>query len=147
MPIINRLSAGVIVARRHKNAWQFLILRAYRNWDFPKGLVEPNENPLQTAIRETKEETSIQNLNFLWGTDYFETPPYNNGKVARFYLAVTTQESVTLPINPQLKHPEHHEYRWAGADEAISLLPQRLKLVLESALLKMNEKDSAQPQN
>ena len=32
----------------------------------PKGLVEPSETPLETAIQETREETSIDDLTFDW---------------------------------------------------------------------------------
>ena len=35
------LSAGVVVVRRFPEGWRCLVLRAYRNWHFPKGLVEP----------------------------------------------------------------------------------------------------------
>ena len=39
------LSAGVVVVRQAAAGWLFLMLRAYRNWDFPKGLVETGEDP------------------------------------------------------------------------------------------------------
>ncbi len=52
------LSAGVVVVRRENGRWRLLVLRAYRNWDFPKGTVEPDEAPLDAAVRETAEETS-----------------------------------------------------------------------------------------
>ncbi|MDE2264139.1 MAG: NUDIX domain-containing protein, partial [Gammaproteobacteria bacterium] len=42
-PARHRLSAGVVVLRRGAAGWLFLMLRAYRNWDFPKGMVEPGE--------------------------------------------------------------------------------------------------------
>ena len=51
-----RLSAGVVVVRNVKGSWLFLMLRAYRNWDFPKGVVEAAEQPLAAAIREVQEE-------------------------------------------------------------------------------------------
>ena len=51
--------------RRH--GWLFLMLRAYRNWDFPKGLVESGEDPLAAARREVQEETLIEDLHFDWG--------------------------------------------------------------------------------
>jgi 8-oxo-dGTP pyrophosphatase MutT (NUDIX family) len=48
-------SAGVVVSRREDTAWRLLVLRSYRNWDFPKGTVEAGEAPLDAAIRETAE--------------------------------------------------------------------------------------------
>ncbi|WP_232344688.1 NUDIX domain-containing protein [Cupriavidus taiwanensis] len=44
--------------RQFDGQWRCLVLRAYRNWDFPKGQPEPSEELLQTALRETTEETS-----------------------------------------------------------------------------------------
>ncbi|MGH8313228.1 MAG: NUDIX domain-containing protein, partial [Gammaproteobacteria bacterium] len=51
------LSAGVAVLREAPAGRLFLLLRAWRYWDFPKGAVEPGETPLQAAIREVREET------------------------------------------------------------------------------------------
>jgi 8-oxo-dGTP pyrophosphatase MutT (NUDIX family) len=125
------LSSGVVVVRQANNDWRLLILRAYGKWDFPKGMVEPDETPLQGAIRETAEEASITDLDFRWGEIYFETAPYNQGsKVARYYLAETKQEHITLPVSPELGHPEHDEWRWASFDDAERLLPPRLQPVL-----------------
>ena len=47
------LSAGITVMRRENDAWQYLLLRAYRYWDFPKGKCEKGEQPLAAALRET----------------------------------------------------------------------------------------------
>ncbi|MGH8579780.1 MAG: NUDIX domain-containing protein [Gammaproteobacteria bacterium] len=33
------------------------MLRAYNYWDFPKGTVEPAEDPFEAACREVEEET------------------------------------------------------------------------------------------
>ncbi len=38
---------------------QFLLMRHARRWDLPKGHAEPGEDILQTALRETHEETGI----------------------------------------------------------------------------------------
>ena len=123
-------SAGVVVVRRENSGWRLLVLRAWRNWDFPKGRVELNETPLDAAIRETEEETSITDLVFRWGESFCETAPYRQGKIARYYLAETVQENITLPISPELGHPEHHEWRWVSFDEAEELLPPRLQPIL-----------------
>jgi 8-oxo-dGTP pyrophosphatase MutT (NUDIX family) len=126
-------SAGVVVVRRGKDGWRLLVLRAWRNWDFPKGGAEPNETPLAAAIRETAEEASITDLIFHWGEVSCETAPYRQGKIARYYLAETKQENITLPISPELGHPEHNEWRWVSFDEAETLLPPRLQPILEWA--------------
>lgn len=133
-PQPHAFSAGVVVARRDNSGWRLLVLRAYRNWDFPKGLVEAGEAPLDAAIRETAEEAAIHDLAFHWGERYCETAPYGRGKVARYYLAETGQTSVTLPISPELGRPEHDEWRWASFDEAGRLLPPRLQPVLAWAI-------------
>jgi 8-oxo-dGTP pyrophosphatase MutT (NUDIX family) len=128
-------SAGVVVLRREKEIWKYLFLRAFKNWDFPKGVVEPGEDPLKTAIREVEEETGITDLHFSWGEIYKETLPYysREQKKARYYIAHTLQPRVTLSVSPELGKPEHHEYRWVTYDEIISMAPKRLLLVIEWA--------------
>ena len=106
------------------------MLRAYRNWDFPKGMVEPGEAPLEAAIRETAEEAAISDLAFRWGDAYRETAPYGRGKVARYSLAETARQAITLPMSPELGRPEHDEWRWVSFDEAARLLPPRLQPIL-----------------
>jgi 8-oxo-dGTP pyrophosphatase MutT (NUDIX family) len=134
-----RFSAGVIVVHGDPGARRFLLLRAYRNWDFPKGMVEPHEAPLDAARREVREETGITELAFEWGEDYRETAPYNRGKIARYYLAATRSPNVELSVNPELGRPEHDEYRWTTHDEALALLPARLIPILDWAQATLND--------
>lgn len=128
-----RLSAGVVVVRGGPVKWLFLILRAYRNWDFPKGMVEPGEDPLAAARREVREETLIEDLEFNWGEVYRETEPYGNRKVARYYLAATRTEKISLPVNPELGRPEHNEWRWVDLDTALSLVSPRTQRIVRWA--------------
>jgi len=109
------------------------MLRAYRNWDFPKGVVEPGEDPLAAARREVREETSIEDLGFDWGKIYRETGPYGNRKIARYYLAATRTDRITLPISPELGRPEHDEWRWVDRDAALSLASARLQPIVRWA--------------
>lgn len=128
------ISAGVVVVRKEAAEWRFLLLRAYRNWDFPKGELEPGEDPLQAAKREVLEETGISDLRFNWGEVFKETEPYLSGKkIARYYLAETRQARVTFSINPELGQPEHHEYRWLTYAEVKKLASERLQPVIEWA--------------
>lgn len=128
-----RLSSGIVIVRHIKDGWRCLLLRAYRNWDFPKGLVEAKETPLEAARREVAEETGISDIRLEWGEDYYQTRPYAGGKVARFYLGRTETEKVVFGINPQLGGPEHHEYRWLGFTSARRLLVPRLQAVVDWA--------------
>jgi bis(5'-nucleosidyl)-tetraphosphatase len=125
-----RFSAGIVVVRITPQGPLILMLRAYRNWDFPKGTVEPGEEPLAAAIRETAEESGITDLAFDWGTEYFETGPYSGNKIARYYLARTRSERVVLGVNPLLRRPEHHEYRWVDIAAALMLAAPRVKSVI-----------------
>jgi bis(5'-nucleosidyl)-tetraphosphatase len=128
-----RFSAGVVVVHVAGGAVQYLLLRAYRNWDFPKGLVEPGEQPLDAALREVREETTLENLAFDWGTDYVDTGPYNKGKISRYYLARSSATKVHLPVNPELGFPEHQEARWVGFETALTMVSPRLQPVVQWA--------------
>ncbi len=126
------LSCGVVVVHWNRDHYDYLLLRAYNYWDFPKGVVEADELPLQAAIREVEEETTLTGLRFRWGDVYRETHPYNQGrKVARYYLAESATTEIRLPSNPQLGRPEHSEYRWVDRAEAWNLLTPRVRAILE----------------
>jgi 8-oxo-dGTP pyrophosphatase MutT (NUDIX family) len=127
------LSCGVVVVRRAEGGWLTLMLRAYRNWDFPKGLREGGETPIAAAVREVAEETGIRDLDFAWGDVHFDTGPYSRGKTARYFLAQTRTEAVTLGILPGATRPEHHEYRWVDFDEAHDLAAPRVRTVVRWA--------------
>jgi 8-oxo-dGTP pyrophosphatase MutT (NUDIX family) len=133
-----RLSAGAVVVRDTDDGPRLLMLRAYRNWDFPKGGVEDGEQPLAAAIRETREETGIGDLELAWGSDHFDTGPYAGGKIARYYLARTRSRAVVLPVSPELGRPEHHEYRWLDLAAAVALAPPRIKPVIAWAAAKLD---------
>ncbi len=128
-----RLSCGVVVARQADNGWLTLVLRAYHHWDFPKGIREDDEEPLDAAKREVKEETSIDDLSFDWGDRFFETGPYSRGKVARYFIASTHQVDVEMGISPETGEPEHHEWRWVTFDEAYDLGSPRVKQIVKWA--------------
>jgi len=129
-----KLSAGVVVIRRANDGWRVLLLRVYNYWDCPKGVVEAGEDPLATARRETREETTIDDLEFPWGESFFETEPYGREKKrARYYIARTSTEAISLPVNAELGKPEHHEWRWCEFESAEQLVNDRLWKVLRWA--------------
>ena len=127
------LSCGIVLVRQTEAGWMTLLLRAYHHWDFPKGLCEDGETPIDAAIREVQEETSIDDVEFEWGDRYKETGPYSRGKTARYYLGRTRQEDVEMGLSPETGQPEHHEWRWVSFDEAYDLGSPRVRTVVQWA--------------
>lgn len=123
-------SAGVVIARRSAGDWRLLVLRAGRNWDFPKSLVDEGESAMEAARREASEGTGIADLSFDAAESHKETIAYGTGEVARYYLGITTTVEVTLPIVHELGRPAYDEWRWVGFAEAEDYLPPRLAAVL-----------------
>ena len=128
-----KLSCGVVLARPAAAGMSTLMLRAFHHWDFPKGIREDGEDPLQTAVRELSEETGIVDPAFDWGERYIETGPYSRGKTARYYIASTAQDKVIMGPSPHTGQPEHHEWRWVNFDEAHDLASPRVREVVKWA--------------
>jgi len=129
----HKLSCGAVVVRRTDDGWKTILLRAFHNWDFPKGVREAGEEPMEAALREIGEETGIDDLVFEWGDRYFETGPYSKGKVARYYLCITVQKDVAMGLSPETGEPEHHEWRWVSFDEAYDLSSPRVREIVQWA--------------
>ena len=130
-------SAGTIIVDPSGwpgNMGRVLCVRAYNNWDFPKGELEEGEILIQAAIRETEEETTLQH-----GSDYMltgtSTPSvtYGSGskqKTAYYYMGMRmSQKEPYLPVSEELGRPENDEYRWVPVEELPDLLPQRLQII------------------
>ncbi|MCO4810485.1 MAG: NUDIX domain-containing protein [Gammaproteobacteria bacterium] len=129
----NKLSCGVVLARRTDDGWVTLMLRAFHHWDFPKGMRERGEQPMEAAVREVGEETGVTDLAFDWGDRFFETGPYSRGKVARYFIAATAETDVEMGISPETGEPEHQEWRWVTFDEAYDLGSPRVRSIVQWA--------------
>ncbi len=66
---VQETTSGGIVFRRNPNKGgrvEILLIQDAKNrWTIPKGHVEPNEEPRQTAEREIREETGLQEMKVL----------------------------------------------------------------------------------
>ena len=114
-------SCGAIVFKRQKDGAKYLLLHYEAgHWDFPKGHMEKNEKEEITAAREIKEETGIENIEFVDG--FKEAIKYfykRNGetvyKEVAFFLAQSATDKVTLS-------KEHIGYGWLSYDNALKKL-------------------------
>ncbi|MBT7912305.1 NUDIX domain-containing protein [Candidatus Bathyarchaeota archaeon] len=106
--------AGVIVVREFDGEWKILGLEDDEGMDFPKGSAEDDENPMETALRETEEESSLASadLDFKWGKD----PLIIDGHLF-LYLAATKSEA-DIQRNPESGKLEHKSAQWLSFDEA-----------------------------
>ena len=111
-------SAGIVLFRNISNENEFLLLNYPQgHWDFIKGKIEQNETLHETAIRETKEETGITNIEFVDGfeesVEYdFRFKKEDIHKKVIFFLAKTNEKNI------KLSH-EHNDYLWLEYNDAL----------------------------
>jgi len=128
------MSAGIVpVFRTEDGGHLYLLLRSFTYWDFPKGGLRSGEPPLEAAMRELREETTLENAQLTWGQIFLDTPPYSRGKVARYYIGEVKTQKVDTPVNPEIGRAEHHEFRWVSYKEARDLLGDRVRRILDWA--------------
>ena len=116
--MINEKSAGIVLFKNDSGKNEFLLLNYPQgHWDFVKGKVEQNETERETALRETKEETGIINIEFIDGfeesVEYdFRFKKEDIHKKVIFFLAKTDEKSI------KLSH-EHNDYLWLEYADAL----------------------------
>ena len=119
--MIEAISAGIILVNENGSEKQFLLLNyPTGHWDFIKGGIEDGESLQQTAIRETREETGITDIEFIEGFKeeieyFFRAENQNVHKKVIFFLAKTNSKNVIL------SH-EHLDSVWLNYNDALKKL-------------------------
>lgn len=127
------ISAGIIIFRKTREGYKFLLLYHGRNyWNFPKGKLEESEKSWQAALREVKEETGLKQteLKFIENFKAYERFMLTRGKEKAFkivilYLAETHQPNITVSF-------EHEGYAWftfAEARKVLAHYPDNIKIL------------------
>lgn len=119
MPI--EITYGIVTIYKEDNKYLFLILQhddAEGSWSFPKGHHEGVETPEETALRELKEETGINEIELI------DTPLIHeeyeiiiNGekrlKINEYFIGFVKNKTIYIQEN------EIHAYKWATFEEAL----------------------------
>ena len=108
-------SCGAVVFNNMNQV--LLIKHSEGHWSFPKGHVEENEQEVETALREIKEET---NLDVIIDEKVRAIVTYNlkedTSKEVVYFKAKALNNNIKLQTEEVL------EYKWLSYDEAINLV-------------------------
>ncbi len=119
-------------------AWEqppkFLLMRHRNRWDLPKGHAEPGESLLETALRETEEETGIPaqsihvDQNFRFEIEYSVHYRSHGERLKRvtYFLGY-------LPATRALTLTEHESYLWWSWPQSGSIQAQTIDPLLGAA--------------
>ena len=133
-------SAGVAVIDWNSQEPSVLCVRAYANWDFPKGKLDPGETRFEAACRELAEETCLFSGHDVTAYEDEHSKPivYGKGtrkKTAVYFIGVRqSQTTPFLPISEKLGKPENDEFRWVPMSKLAALMPGRLQSVVQFVL-------------
>ena len=116
-------SAGAIIYYMDEKEPRFLLLKYKTYWGFAKGIIEPEESIKQAAKREIREETGLDNLEFISGFRHIQRWFFRAGgnlvsKEAVFLLArATSEEAKKVKISF-----EHEGFSWLKYDKALNYI-------------------------
>lgn len=112
-------SYGIIPVRKKgkKGAWEVLLIQHHHgHWSFPKGHAEAEEEPLQAAARELKEETGLSISKLLSEDPLIEKYQFTQKgelvfKTVYYFIASVMGQVV-------LQESELKAYQWVLLEEA-----------------------------
>jgi|SRR5882724_2825190 len=125
--------AGIVVFRiQDGGTYQCILVQTHRGtWGFPKGSREHGESSLDNALRELREETSIDEhqIRLIPATPADELSKYGDLRV-RYFAALLLDAEARLVREPE----EHRAIDWFTIPRALELLQEPRRRVLNRLL-------------
>jgi ADP-ribose pyrophosphatase len=126
-------AAAIVLAENERGELLFVKVCRYTtgrtDWELPAGGVEPGEDPIETARRETLEETGYQSYGHELVYSYFPQDGISN-KVYHVVSCRTGERTHEFDQN------EVADVRWFSADEIAAMIDQQV-IVAGSALVSL----------
>jgi len=119
---IQTASAGGVIVNNND---VLVVSQHGRTWSLPKGHIEPNETPLQTAYREIYEETGLLHLNYIKPLGSYKRykigknpnqDDLSEEKTLHFFLFTTNQRHV------QSQDTDNPDVCWVPIEQINSIL-------------------------
>ena len=126
--------ASALPFRYRQGELQFCLITSTgkQRWCFPKGIIDPGETPVQTALKEAEEEAGIRGR--IVGKPLGD---YQYRKWGRLLTVVVMLMHVEKTLE-QWEEAEHRERKWVAAAEATQLLDRgRLRQFLLEAVKRL----------
>uniref|UniRef100_A0A8D0GVQ6 Bis(5'-nucleosyl)-tetraphosphatase [asymmetrical] n=1 Tax=Sphenodon punctatus TaxID=8508 RepID=A0A8D0GVQ6_SPHPU len=119
--IFRKLQPGSPSSTVGNNIEYLLLQTSYEahHWTPPKGHVDPGEDDLQTALRETQEEAGLDASQFTIVEDFKKELNYtvrDKPKTVIYWLAEMKDSSTQIRLSR-----EHQAFRWLSLDQACKL--------------------------
>ncbi|KAK0168529.1 hypothetical protein PV327_002316 [Microctonus hyperodae] len=133
---MGKRACGFVIFRRFKGPIEYLLLQTsygQHHWTPPKGHVDEGENDMQTAIRETEEESGLKQDDLKIYHDVKQELNYNvnnEPKTVIYWLAELIKEDRDAKLSD-----EHQDFAWLTLDNACKYANYR---DLQQALTKFN---------
>ena len=122
-------SGFIILDEKDKKTVALCVLSGFRQWDFPKGHQEVGESLLETAHRETEEETGLTQKDYQVTGEQAPSIIYKAGKdkkTATYFIGKKCSDaSPFLPISPELGYPENIAWEWVPIMMLNGKMPKR----------------------
>ncbi|XP_071447162.1 bis(5'-nucleosyl)-tetraphosphatase [asymmetrical] [Hetaerina americana] len=115
-------AAGFVIYRIFCRRIEYLLLQTsygIHHWTPPKGHVDPGESDLETAFRETEEESGLKKCDLKVLEGFQEILKYEvkgAPKTVTYWLAEISHEGVEVKLSN-----EHQDFKWVPLDEACKL--------------------------
>jgi 8-oxo-dGTP pyrophosphatase MutT (NUDIX family) len=122
--IKKQIVAGFVIYRHTSDGVKFLLLyRRGEYWNFPKGHFEEGERSLNTALRETEEETGLKKSELRIVPDFraYEKFHFERGD-EKIYDTVILYLAETKQPNIRISPREHSGFAWFLYHDAVKVL-------------------------